>query len=173
MKKLRNFLGYFISDIVYGANDGIVTTFAVVSGAVGAGLSPRIIVILGVASLIADGFSMGTSKYLSLTSEQDYKGIARDGVNARNAKADGVATFLAFVVVGILPLVPFFFAIPEASQFKVSVVATAVVLFLVGSFRSVITRRSVFVSGSEMLIVGGIAAMLAYGVGAFVEQLVR
>ena len=44
---------------VYGANDGIITTFAVVSAVAGAGLDPKIIIILGLANLIADGFSMG------------------------------------------------------------------------------------------------------------------
>lgn len=40
---------------MFGANDGIITTFAVVSGVVGASLSNRIILILGFANLVADG----------------------------------------------------------------------------------------------------------------------
>ncbi len=66
----REWLEYYIGDIVYGANDGIITTFAVVAASAGAGMSATIILILGIANLVADGFSMGASKYLSLKSEQ-------------------------------------------------------------------------------------------------------
>ena len=48
----------FLRDLVYGAIDGSVTTFAIVAGVAGAGLSPFIIVALGLANVLADGFSM-------------------------------------------------------------------------------------------------------------------
>lgn len=72
-------LGPFIHDVVYGGNDGIVTTFAVVAGSVGAGLPSSVIIILGLANLLADGTSMGTGAYLSLRSERDqYKRIRKE-----------------------------------------------------------------------------------------------
>jgi VIT1/CCC1 family predicted Fe2+/Mn2+ transporter len=58
---------------VYGANDGIITTFAVVAGVAGAGLSPSIVLILGIANLIADGLSMGIGDYLGERSERKHK----------------------------------------------------------------------------------------------------
>lgn len=64
-------LGPVIHDIVYGAHDGIVTTFAVVAGTVGADLPDGIILVLGVANLLADGFSMGAGSYLSSRSAAD------------------------------------------------------------------------------------------------------
>ncbi len=64
-------LGPYIHDIVYGANDGIVTTFAVVSGVAGAELASYIIVILGFANVLADGLSMGLGNYLSGKSRLD------------------------------------------------------------------------------------------------------
>lgn len=64
--------GKYIKDVVYGANDGIITTFAVVAGVVGASLSETTIVILGVASLLADGFSMAMSNYLGSKSESEF-----------------------------------------------------------------------------------------------------
>lgn len=68
----RHSTGKYIGDFIYGANDGIITTFAVVAGAVGASLSPVVIIILGFANIFADGISMGASNYLSMRSEQDY-----------------------------------------------------------------------------------------------------
>lgn len=65
-------LGPVIHDIVYGAHDGIVTTFAVVAGTVGADLPDGIILVLGVANLLADGFSMGAGAFLSSRSAADH-----------------------------------------------------------------------------------------------------
>lgn len=65
--RLRAFIEY----IVLGGNDGIVTTFAVVAGTVGADLSVGVVIILGLANLLADGISMGAGAYLSIKSEWD------------------------------------------------------------------------------------------------------
>ena len=65
--KYQEYLGEF----VYGGIDGAVTTFAVVSGAVGAGLDNKIIIILGFANLLADGFAMSVGAYLSTKSVKD------------------------------------------------------------------------------------------------------
>lgn len=62
-----------LRDFIYGAVDGIVTTFAVVAGAAGAGLDERIVVILGVANLFADGFSMAVSNLLGTRAEQQQR----------------------------------------------------------------------------------------------------
>lgn len=63
-------LNAFLPEFVYGGIDGAVTTFAVVAGASGAGLDTNIVIILGFANLIADGFSMSVGNYLSTKSEQ-------------------------------------------------------------------------------------------------------
>ena len=51
--------GKYVKDIVYGANDGIITTFAVVAGVMGSGLSEITIILLGIANLLAAGFFLG------------------------------------------------------------------------------------------------------------------
>ncbi len=62
----------YLGEFVYGGIDGCVTTFAVVAGSVGAGLDTSIIIILGFANLLADGFSMSIGAYLSAKSDRDY-----------------------------------------------------------------------------------------------------
>ena len=64
--------GKYLKDIVYGANDGIITTFAVVAGVAGASLSPVVVVVIGLANILADGFSMAVSNYLGVKSEIDF-----------------------------------------------------------------------------------------------------
>lgn len=165
----KSFLAYYIGDIVYGANDGIITTFAVISGAAGAGFSSTIIIVLGIANLIADGFSMGASKYLSLRSEQALE-TARG--EHRNPFADGFATFISFVFVGTLPLIPFFIDKAAENTFIISSVATAITLFLVGSARSLVIKKHFIIAGFEMLVVGGVAGIVAYALGYYVQTFI-
>ena len=69
LSKFQDFLG----EVVYGGIDGSVTTFAVVAGSAGAGLDSAVVIILGFANLIADGFAMSVGSYLSTKSEiQNY-----------------------------------------------------------------------------------------------------
>ncbi len=68
----------YIRDWIYGGIDGAVTTFAVVSGVAGADLSATIVLILGFANLIADGFSMAASNFLGTRAElEDYKRLEK------------------------------------------------------------------------------------------------
>ncbi|HUG93460.1 MAG TPA: VIT1/CCC1 transporter family protein [Planctomycetaceae bacterium] len=67
----------YIRDFVYGSIDGCVTTFAIVSGVVGAELSSGVIIVLGLANLLADGFSMAVSNYLGTKADRQVVGRAR------------------------------------------------------------------------------------------------
>lgn len=67
----------YLGDFVYGAIDGAVTTFAVVAGVKGANLSANIVIILGIANLVADGFSMAVSNYLGTRAEAQQRQRAR------------------------------------------------------------------------------------------------
>jgi len=170
--------GVYIGDFVYGANDGIVTTFAVVAGATGALLSPGIIVILGLANLFADGFSMGSSNFLAIRSEKELqrKKKFKEGGHPPNADVvapaqHGVITFGAFLIAGIMPLLPYLFGAPQDSQFYISSILAGLSFFVVGAGRTLITGGNWARAGLEMFLVGGVAAGVAYGVGWGVKSL--
>lgn len=221
----------YIGAIVYGGLDGIITTFAVVSGVAGAQLSANIILILGLANLFADGFSMATGDFLSTRSEREVfardaarqrrtveqsPDAARDelrslylerGLSAEDADAlvavntrdsdqwvrallierDGlieqnsnpiygaIATFLAFVVAGSLPLLVYLIGLavpisPDAA-FPISIVLSAIALFTLGAMKYFVTRMNPIRSGVEMLLVGGLAAVVAYVIGVLLKSL--
>lgn len=163
--------GRYIAEIIYGANDGIVTTFAVVAGVAGAALDPTIVLILGAANLFADGFSMGMSNFLSRRSEADYEAARGNDVD-HDGKTPGrtaLVTFLAFVVAGGLPLVPYVFVIEPL--FPVSVAFTGLTFFVVGASRSFVTARNWAVNGGEMFAVGMLAAAVAFVVGTLLKGL--
>jgi VIT1/CCC1 family predicted Fe2+/Mn2+ transporter len=164
---------HHIGDLVFGANDGIVTTFAVVSGVTGAQLSARVIIILGLANLLADGLAMGAGNYLGMRSEQEYQqnanGVVREG--RVHAVGHGAAIFLAFVLAGSVPLLPFVLA-PGEDGFALSCLGTAIALFAVGSLRTFVTRARWFISGLEMLLIGSLAAAAAYATGYVLRQII-
>jgi VIT1/CCC1 family predicted Fe2+/Mn2+ transporter len=68
----------YLPDAVYGSIDGTVTTFAVVSGAIGADLSSRVVLILGIANLLADGFSMAAGNFTATKAASDQASRLRD-----------------------------------------------------------------------------------------------
>ncbi|MDQ8190455.1 VIT1/CCC1 transporter family protein [Roseibacillus persicicus] len=67
----------FLKDSIYGAIDGAVTTFAVVSSVAGAGLPSGIVIIMGAANLLADGFSMASGNFLGTRAENQAAARAR------------------------------------------------------------------------------------------------
>lgn len=226
-KKKRFDKGEYLADFVYGANDGIITTFAVVTGAAGASLDPGIVVILGMANLFADGFSMGASSILSMLSEKDFHTtlrneqeydiehnpkVAQEEVrhvlrrwdtprevlesmmlaitrskrrwanfvlreeysiteeSTENPIQHGMATFIAFIIAGALPLVPYIFGVHVDQQFAVSIIATAIALFVTGAAQSLLTNKKWWLkTGAQMLLLGGAAACISYGIGYLIK----
>jgi len=63
--------GGFLRNVVYGFNDGLTANFGLVAGVIGASVSPQTVVLSGVAGLLADALSMGSSGYLAAKSEQE------------------------------------------------------------------------------------------------------
>jgi vacuolar iron transporter family protein len=158
---------HYLPDLVYGANDGIITTFAVVCGVVGADLSVRVILILGFANLVADGFSMGASNFLSRRSYADAAERA-DGIEAAR---HGSATIIGFLAAGTVPLLVYLVPLADFLRFPVAVVSTLAMLFAVGASRALVTRLGWMRSGAEMLLVGATAAAVAFAVGALAARI--
>ena len=152
----------FLPDFVYGSIDGIITTFAVVAGVEGGGLSPSVILILGLSNLVADGFSMGVSKYLSEKTETGSK------YAVRKAFFGGVMTFVAFLVLGAVPLLVYLYdAVFDFSgnNFVWTIILTSLALALVGFLKSYFLNESRIKASLETLILGGLAAAIAYLIG--------
>jgi VIT1/CCC1 family predicted Fe2+/Mn2+ transporter len=167
---LKGLAEHYLKDLVYGANDGIITTFAVVAGVAGAQLEARIVLILGFANLLADGFSMGASNFLSIRSDEAVRQSSGLAVLEPFPSRHSVATFAAFVLAGCVPLLSYVVTV-AGDPFVVAVMLTLATLFIVGSARSLVTRVHWWWSGLEMLGVGSAAAGVAYAVGSFVEGL--
>ncbi|HEY4504572.1 MAG TPA: VIT1/CCC1 transporter family protein [Candidatus Paceibacterota bacterium] len=169
---MRYSLVRYIKDIVYGANDGIVTTFAVVAGVAGAALSHDVILVVGLANILADGFSMATSDYLGTKSECEAGAGNVFECDRGHLLRSALYTFMSFVLGGVIPLMPFLIPSMSSNPIVASAIATGVGLFVVGAARSHYTKRSFVSSGLEVFVIGGISATLAYLVGLLIKSLV-
>ncbi|CAM3495706.1 VIT1/CCC1 transporter family protein [Halomonas lysinitropha] len=217
-----------IPDAILGGIDGCVTTFAVVSGAFGAGFSATVALVLGVANLLADGFSMAISNYEAIQAQREHvegvrrsenhhidmvpegereeirqifqrKGLAGETLERvveticsnreiwvetmvaeeHGLRSEGLsplksalATFVAFLVVGAMPLLPY--AIPGLDitrQFLSSLAVAGLMFFLIGMGKSLVYHQPVMKSGLRTLLIGGAAAGLAFLTGHLAQAL--
>jgi VIT1/CCC1 family predicted Fe2+/Mn2+ transporter len=161
---------HYLRDMVYGAIDGIVTTFAVVAGVAGGALAPRVALIIGAANLVADGLSMAVGNYLSIHANEGVRRAAGLPEEESQPARHGAATFVAFAAAGVLPLVPYLLPIPAASQFRWAVAVTLAALFGTGLFRSAVTGDDWLASGLQMLGLGAAVAAVAYYAGVIVAS---
>jgi VIT1/CCC1 family predicted Fe2+/Mn2+ transporter len=164
---------HYIRDLVYGANDGIITTFAVVAGVAGGSLSQMAVLVVGAANLAADGVAMGVGNLLAIRANES--ALAAEGLPEQEAHPwkHGFATLVAFVGAGMLPLVPYLLPLGPGSHLPASAALTMASLFGVGVARAAVTRDHWLQTGFEMLALGGLVAAAAYGTGALVAAVAR
>lgn len=161
----------YLPEFVYGGMDGSVTTFAVVSGVIGASLSSAIVLILGFANLFADGFSMAVANYLSTKSKND---ISKYKTNEFKT---AFATFFAFLIIGFVPLLPFVLATLTSNnylirnQFIYSIILTGLIFLIIGYFKGKISNKSKFKSSLQTFLIGATAAILAFVVGYLLRNI--
>jgi VIT1/CCC1 family predicted Fe2+/Mn2+ transporter len=208
--------------VILGGIDGCVTTVAVIAGALGAGVSGAVACILGLANLVADGFSMAVSNYQSTKAQKDLiersrrteelhiahfpegereeirQIFQRKGFEGETLQrivdiitadrqlwidtmlseelglqrivprpiSSGLATFAAFVLVGVVPLVPL--SVPgltTVAQVVVAMSLAAAVFFAIGLTKGWVLQMPAWRSGGETLLTGTVAAGLAFAVG--------
>lgn len=232
--KRSTFFGFqkeYIAEFVYGGIDGVITTFAVVAGSAGAELAVPIVLILGFANLIADGFAMSVGSYFSAKSENEsydkHKAVEyweienlrekeveeiREIYEAKGFEGDllkqvvdvitsndevwvdtmmkeelkmmkddrppwkrGLVTFLAFNLVGFIPLSTYaltvFVDVSSSDLFMLSSFSTAVALAFIGALKGYVTEQSRIKGIIETVFLGGIAAIIAFFVGDILEKL--
>ena len=74
--------------------------------------------------------------------------------------------FVGFIVAGVVPLAAYLVPLNDAAQFPAAIALAGAALFAVGAARTFVTRRGLLRSGVEMLLVGSLAAAVAFGIGA-------
>jgi vacuolar iron transporter family protein len=177
ISKIKKHLEDYLKEFVYGGIDGAVTTFAVVAGATGARFDTKVILVLGFANLIADGFSMGVGSYLSTKSEQEL--MVKHGESTKDEPSpviNGVTTYVSFILVGLVPLLAYtadvVFDLNLDNLFLVTTVLTAFAFIGIGLLKSRVAESHVPRAVVETLILGAIAASAAYVLGDLLERII-
>ena len=163
----------YLGELVYGAFDGTITTFAVVAGSVGAGLESNIIVILGFANLLADGFAMSIGAYLSSKSEHAKD---PDKTQEKSPIYIGLSTYLAFIIMGFIPILIYVVDLLHqinTDLFVLSSILTGIVFAFIGGMKAYVTKTNITKGVVQTVILGVIAALVAYYVGDILEQLIN
>jgi VIT1/CCC1 family predicted Fe2+/Mn2+ transporter len=167
-----SFGGTWLREVLMGAQDNLTNVLAVVLGvAIGSG-DLHAVALAGLAAALAEAISMGGVLYTTTGAERDlppgFPG-ARVGSPRRSSPlAAGVATFLAAAVAGGIPLVPFVF-LPLGKAAVASVVVSLAALFALGGWKGRITGTTPVKDGLRFLLVGGLAAVAAAGLGALLR----
>jgi len=207
---------------IFGANDGLVSSVSLIMGVAGAGVSNKVIIVAGVAGLLAGAFSMAAGEYISMRVQREVferlihleaheigsdaeaerkelellyerKGISKD-LAARLAEelmrdpqvaldthareelgldpqeglgspwAAAGSSFATFSVGAAIPLIPFLLGSGNAAVVTSAVLAL-IALFAIGAGMSFLTGRTLYASGLRMLLIGGGAGLITFGVG--------
>ena len=164
---------HYIRDLVYGANDGIITTFAIVSGAAGGALSYTAVLIIGAANLAADGMSMGVGNLQAIRAHERVRAAQNLPEEEAYPWKHGAATLVAFVSAGAIPLLPFLFPGEFGGRALWSAMLTLATLFLIGAARATLTNERWWRAGLETLSLGTLVAIAAYGASALVAAVIR
>ena len=137
---------------------------------VGGGLSPRTMLIIGAANLFADGLSMGVGNYLSIRSNESARAAQNLPEEESRPVRHGIATLLAFVAAGAVPLAPFALGYADHGLAWSSAL-TFGMMFVVGALRSLVTVERWWVAGLEMLLLGMAVAVAAFASGRIIGGL--
>lgn len=215
--------GKLIKEIVFGVQDGSLTSLGIVTGVTGALVDNYIIILAGIISLITEAISMGAGEYMSSKSEievykhevrleekeiervpeierqeivdtyraKGFKGKLLDQVVKKitsnkklwlktmlreelgfpdqfeDPKKLGFLMAISSLIGGVVPIIPFFF-LNALTAVIVSVIATAIGLFIVGASKTLITKGNWIESGAEMMVVGMLVAFVGYSIGSII-----
>jgi VIT1/CCC1 family predicted Fe2+/Mn2+ transporter len=162
-----------VKDAILSANDGIITTFAVVAGAYGANLGHNTVILLGLANLIADGISMASGNFLGVESENEILKTKQNSKYKLSPAKSGALTFGAFIFSGTIPLIPYMFFESNTATFVESILMVLFSLIMLGFVRGWLTKKSTFRLIIETVLVGGIAAIAAYSIGYWGDRFLR
>lgn len=141
----------YIPEITYGGLDGLVTTFGILSSGLILGIDTKLLFILGLASVMADGFSMASSSYLSEKNRKKPKNPLHVAMN----------TFLSFVLLGSILLIPFVYKLYINPVYEITIqqilLLFGVLLLFIGQL-----RPNKIKGMKETFIIGLFVALIVY-----------
>ncbi len=156
----------YIRNFIFGVEDSLVSTVGLLSGIAAADVPGKTIFLTGMVLIVVEALSMGIGSLLSESSAEEY--TARRGISMRRSVRGGTIMFVSYFFAGFVPLLPYLF-LATAAALPVSIGASLVALFLLGSVSALKYHARAMRSGLRMLILGGIAIAAGVAVGGFLK----
>lgn len=151
---------YFRS-IMFGLQDGLVSTTGVVVGISAGVADPAIIILASFVAVSVEASSMSAGQY---SSEKAVHQMDRSGRHTDNLVFGAILMFFSYLVAGLIPISPFLITSPENAR-VISIVLALSSLFGLGFLKGKIVEHKAFRSAIEMLIIGGMATIIGLLVG--------
>jgi len=151
----------FLRNLVFGVEDGLVSTVGLLSGIAIAGVPRETIFLTGVVLIFVEAFSMAAGSFLSEASVEEMDG----GVDDTRGSVDAaVIMFAAYFVAGFIPLFPYL-AFEVAQAFPLSIISSVVALLILGYWSGRKTNAA-WRKAMRMAFVGGLAILVGVFAGS-------
>lgn len=151
----------FLRNLVFGVEDGLVSTVGLLSGIAIAGVGRETILLTGVVLIFVEAFSMAAGSFLSEASVEEMDGGEDD---TRGSIAAGAIMFAAYFFAGLIPLLPYLI-FEEARAFSASIFCSVLALLLLGYWSGRKTK-SAWHKAIRMALVGGLAILVGVFAGS-------
>jgi VIT1/CCC1 family predicted Fe2+/Mn2+ transporter len=165
MARRRQINQSYFKSIIFGFEDGLVSTTGMVAGLAAGSQNAKIVILGGLVNIASEGLSMGAGEFIS------ERGIhaMRGNRHTDNAALSGVIMSLSFAVAGFIPLLPVM-TMSFPKSLYTSLGAALLALFLLGVVKTrAIRAKGPLRSAIETLVIGGGAALIGFLVGVFLK----
>lgn len=175
MQSLREIFIRRIREIIFGLEDGLVSTLGVVTG-IAEGTQDRFVIILaGLVVIFVESLSMAAGTYLSNKSEKEahfnkrikfglHQLLHIKEIRQKNPTKDAVFMGISYMIGGTIPIIPYLL-LPLERAIAISVIITIATLFLVGVGKGKLTQTDPLKSGIEMAVISFSAALIGFIIG--------
>lgn len=164
---MKTLMNEMLSEFIYGGMDGVITTVAIIAGTIGAQIPSKYALVLGLSNILADGFSMGISRYNSLV--DIVKSAANSELSRTSPILSGFATFFFFVLLGLVPLLPFLFDISMERVVEYLMMSSLMAFLIIGVVKGIHTKRFMK-SILEVVVIGSLGAGISFYVARYAKK---
>lgn len=155
-------------NLVFGIEDGLVSTVGLISGIASTGVSIGLIILTGSILIVVEAFAMAVGSLLSDNSADEFE--QHSTITLMRSTGGAVIMFFSYLLSGFIVLVPYLFLAPF-SALPISIVLSIIALLILGAVSARFSRTSPHRKALMMAIVGGAAVVLGVLVGEFVSSL--
>lgn len=166
MRLWNKVVGGSLRELIFGMEDGLVSTLGVITGIATATEDKKVVILSGLILILVESLSMAAGSYLSNKAERDQRKLEKLEDHHLPPVVGMLVMGITYIIGGAVPLVPYLF-LPIGLALLLSIVLTLLTLFGVGYYKGKVTKTARVRSGLEMVVVSATAAILGYLIGYF------